>query len=59
MVENDLTQILKSIDGALDVYRKNEGQLSVFEIALKSMLITVRFQVIDQLSREGVPSELE
>lgn len=52
MSETELSSILSHIDGALEVYRKHEGQLTALEISFKSMLMAVRTQVVDQLSRE-------
>lgn len=52
MTEHDLKIILKGLDDALAVYRKNEGKLSALEIGLKSMLNVVRTQVLAELMKE-------
>ncbi len=54
MTESELGQMLQSIDAALEVFRSHKGPLTALEISAKSMLIAVRVQVVDQLSRERV-----
>lgn len=57
MSDSQLRNVLKSVDVALDIYRKHEGALTAFEISVKSMLVVVRSQVAAQLC--GAPPELE
>jgi hypothetical protein len=59
MSEPELQSILNCIDAALEVYRKHEGKLSALEISLKSMLMVVRAQAAEQLSREKASSSRE
>jgi hypothetical protein len=54
MTESELRVIAKHVDSALDVYRKHEGKLTALEISMKSMLMVVRNQIADQLTRENV-----
>jgi len=52
MTESQLRDILKALDAALEVYRKQGGKLTAREISLKSMLTAARMQIEEQLARE-------
>jgi hypothetical protein len=49
MTPSEIQQILQHVDAALDVYRKNEGKLSVAEVRMKSLLNVLRGEVADQV----------
>lgn len=51
LAPGDLESILIFADGALELFRKNEGRLNAVEIRLRSMLAVVRAQVADELAR--------
>jgi hypothetical protein len=49
MTQTELGTILQSIDSALEVYRRHQGPLTAREISMKSMFITLRSQVVEEL----------
>jgi hypothetical protein len=51
MTDRELTRILKSTDEALEVFQTQKGTLTAREISVKSMLHTLRMQIMDQLNR--------
>ena len=57
MAEAELGSILKSIDAAIEVYRRHTGRLTAPEISVKSMLTALRAQVAEQLNRERTSSK--
>lgn len=52
MTERELQRILKSLDDAIEVFQSQKGPLTAREISVKSMLLALRMQVHDQLTRE-------
>jgi hypothetical protein len=52
MTQTELGSILKSIDTALEVYRRHEGSLTATEVSMKSMLTTLRAKVVEELDHE-------
>jgi hypothetical protein len=55
MTVAELGCILKSIDAALEIYRRHQGPLTATEVSMKSMLSTLRSQMIQEL--EASPLE--
>lgn len=54
MSDPELRAILKAVDDAMEVYRKHEGRLMALDISVKSMLVTVRDQIVAQLAQQRV-----
>ena len=52
MTEPELAEILKSLDTAIAVYRNPKGILSAAEISVKTMLMVLHAEVVDQLQHE-------
>lgn len=52
MTERELRKVLKSLDDAIEVFQTQKATLSAREISIKSMLLTLRIQIMDQLVRE-------
>ena len=50
MSEKQLREILSHIEATLDIYRRQEGKLSVLEVSMKSMITTLRAQLELQLA---------
>ena len=57
MTQPELGSILKSIDQALEIYQRHQGPLSATEVSMKSMLLALRRQTIEELSAELSPLE--
>lgn len=51
MSEADVRQVIEGIDAALNVFRRNEGRLTVSQIRARSMLSVVRSEVAEGLSQ--------
>lgn len=47
-----IKEIIAHIDKSLAVFEKYKGRMSVTEVQVKSMLITLRRQMIEQLHRQ-------
>lgn len=50
MSETQLREILSHIEATLDIYRTQEGKLTVLEVSMKSMITTLRAQIEMQLA---------
>jgi hypothetical protein len=59
MTTGETQEILKWVDAALDVYRRNEGKLSAFEIRMKSMLSVIRSELLTELNEQARLSSKE
>lgn len=59
MTTGETQEILKWVDAALDVYRRNEGRLSAFEIRMKSMLSVIRSELLTELNEQARVSSKE
>src|SRR4051812_5397681 len=53
MTEQDLKNILRGVEAALEVFENNEGHLRAVDISLKSMLCVVKTQIAAELADEG------
>ena len=51
MSENDLGNVLKSINAALEIYVRRQGSLTAADIHAKSMLTALQSQVAAQLKQ--------
>jgi len=51
MTETELQNIVQWIDASLEVFRANQGKLSVQEIQMWSMLTVVRKELIAEVER--------
>lgn len=47
-----ITEIIKHIDESIAVFDKYKGRMTGTEIKVKSMLLTLRSQLADQLGRQ-------
>jgi hypothetical protein len=54
MNETELQKIIIWIDASLDVFRANQGKLSVPEIQMWSMLTVVRKELVAEVARTNV-----
>lgn len=52
MTERELTQVLKSIEAAIEIFQTHKGALSAREISVKSMLHALQNQIRDQLAQQ-------
>ena len=52
MTESELEEILKSLDTAIAVYGNPKGILSAAEISVKTMLMVLHAEVVEQLQHE-------
>lgn len=52
MTDNDAQRMLGWIDSALELFKKNEGQLTAREIRIRSLLAVVRNELADNASQE-------
>jgi len=52
MTERELTQVLKSIEAAIEVFQTQKSFLSAREISVKSMLLALQNQIRDQLAQQ-------
>ncbi|MEO7414511.1 MAG: hypothetical protein ABIZ81_14260 [Opitutaceae bacterium] len=52
MTTSELNSILACVDAAIEIFQRHEGKLSASEISVKSMLLVLRSQVAEQLTRE-------
>jgi len=51
MTETELQTIVGCLDASLEVFRTNQGKLSVVEIQMWSMLSVVRKELVAELAR--------
>lgn len=56
MTPDETHAILRWVETALEVYRKNEGKLSAREIRMKSLLAVARAELLAELRTEGIES---
>lgn len=47
-----IREIIAHIDESLAVFNKNKGRISVTDLRIKSMLTTLRSQLLEQLERQ-------